>query len=190
MAFVIFSSAFTQGEPDGEASNVAGRQGAASNVFADLLPEPQSNFIAAVNLHRTQFNSATNELQQSALRDHRRTAILQAIGASLYIDGWIGTLRKLETNGDGDAIVAVRVAPDIDLATWNDALSDTLHSTLIEKGSRLYSSLLGMAVGDKVKLSGNFFHAQSDGIAEQSITIHGAMNAPEFLFKFNEISKQ
>lgn len=189
-ALVVASIALTPGKPDADASKSASTQIASEKVTAAPLPESQATFIAAINDYRNRFNSASNELQQAALRDQRRTAILQAVGAQLYAGGWIGTLRKLETNGDGDAIVTVRIAPDIDLATWNNALSDVLHSTLIEKGSPLYSVLLNMTVGDRVRMSGNFVRAEADGIFEQSITIRGAMTAPEFLFRFNEISKQ
>jgi hypothetical protein len=153
------------------------------------LPERQASFVAAISDYKTRFESAGNELQQSVLRDERRMAILKAVGGQLRADGWSGTLRKLETNSDGNAVVVVRVAPSIDLTTWNNAISDVLHSTLIEKGTPLYAALVNMSVGDKVKVSGNFIHAEADGLFEQSITIRGAMTAPEFLFKFTDISK-
>lgn len=156
---------------------------------ASPLPEQQASFIAAISDYKTHFDSAGNELQQSILRDERRMAILKALGGQLRAEGWSGTLRKLETNNDGDAVVTVRVASNIDLATWNNAISDVLHSTLIEKGTPLYATLVNMSVGDKVRVSGNFIRAEADGLFEQSITIHGAMTAPEFLFKFTDISK-
>lgn len=154
------------------------------------LPERQASFIAAISDYKIRFESAGNELQQSVLQDERRAAVLRAVGNELHAEGWLGTLRKLETNGDGDAVVVVRVAPNIDLATWNNAMSDVLHSTLIEKGTPLYAALVNMSAGDRVKVSGNFIHAEADGLFEQSITIRGAMTAPEFLFKFTDISKQ
>lgn len=154
------------------------------------LPERQASFVAAISDYKTRFDSAGNELQQSVLRYERRVAIVKAVGGELRADGWLGTLRKLETNSDGNAVVIVRVAPNIDLATWNNAMSDVLHSTLIEKGTPLYAALVNMSAGDKVKVSGNFIRADEDGLFEQSITIRGAMTAPEFLFKFTDISKQ
>ncbi|MGQ2952667.1 MAG: hypothetical protein ACT6RN_23700 [Agrobacterium sp.] len=188
IATAIFGSG--ESEKDATADNNATAVPASAIKSADApLPEQQASFIAAISDYKKRFDSAGNELQQSVLRDERRMAILKAVGGQIRADRWSGTLRKLETNGDGNAVVVVRVAPNIDLATWNNAMSDVLHSTLIEKGTPLYAALVNMSVGDKVKVSGNFIRAEADGLFEQSITIRGAMTAPEFLFKFTDISK-
>ncbi|WP_152643144.1 hypothetical protein [Rhizobium nepotum] len=191
-ALVIATAIFGSGESEKGAAAGNGTNAVPASAVkssAAPLPEQQTNFIAAINDYKTRFESAGNELQQSVLRDERRIAILKVVGGQLHAEGWLGTLRKLETNGDGNAVVVVRVAPTIDLATWNNAMSDVLHSTLIEKGTSLYAALVNMSAGDKVKVSGNFIRAEADGLFEQSITIRGAMTAPEFLFKFTEISK-
>lgn len=190
-ALVIATAVFGSGksEKDAVAGNSPAHASAVKSTVAPL-PEQQATFIAAISDYKTRFDTAGNELQQSVLRDERRMAILKAMGGQLRADGWSGTLRKLETNGDGNAVVAVRVAPNIDLVTWGNAMSDVLHSTLIEKGTPLYAALVNMSVGDKVKASGNFIRDEADGLFEQSITIRGAMTAPEFLFKFTDISKQ
>lgn len=191
-ALVIASAIFGSGESENGA--LVGKSTAASasavKSAAAPLPEQQASFIAAISDYKKRFGSAGNELQQSVLRDERRMAILKVVGGQLRADGWSGTLRTLETNRDGNAVVTVRIAPNVDLATWNNAISDVLHSTLIEKGTPLYASLVNMSAGDKVKVSGNFIRAEADGLYEQSITIRGAMTAPEFLFKFTDISKQ
>ncbi|NTA82607.1 zinc ribbon domain-containing protein [Agrobacterium tumefaciens] len=189
---VIATAIFGSGESEKGAAAGNGTDAvpaSATKSAAAPLPEQQTNFIAAINDYKTRFESAGNELQRSVLRDERRIAILKAVGGQLHAEGWLGTLRKLETNGDGNAVVVVRVAPNIDLATWNNAMSDVLHSTLIEKGTPLYAALVNMSAGDKVKVSGDFIRAEADGLFEQSITIRGAMTAPEFLFKFTDISK-
>lgn len=187
IATAIFGSAETQ--KGAVAGNSPAPASAVKSTVAPL-PEQQASFIAAISDYKKRFDAAGNELQQSVLRDERRMAILKAVGGQLRAEGWSGTLRKLETNNDGDAVVSVRVASNIDLATWNNAISDVLHSTLIEKGTPLYATLVNMSVGDKIKVSGNFIRAEADGLFEQSITIRGAMTAPEFLFKFDHISKQ
>ncbi|WP_333900046.1 hypothetical protein [Agrobacterium pusense] len=189
---VIATAIFGSGESEKGAAAGNGTSAVPASAFkstAAPLPERKANFIAAISDYKTRFESAGNELQQRVLRDERRAAILKAVGDELRADGWLGTLHKLETNSDGNAVVIVRVAPNIDLATWNNAMSDVLHSTLIEKGTPLYTALVNMSAGDKVKVSGNFIRAEADGLFEQSVTIRGAMTAPEFLFKFTEISK-
>ncbi|MGV1962969.1 hypothetical protein ACQZ5G_22015 [Agrobacterium sp. 22-214-1] len=190
-ALVIASAIFGSGESENGALVGNSTTASASAVKSAAAPSPerQASFIAAISDYKTRFESAGNELQQSVLRDERRAAILKAVGDELRADGWLGTLRKLETNSDGNAVIVVRIAPNIDLATWNNAISDVLHSTLIEKGTPLYAALVNMSTGDRVKVSGNFIHAEADGLFEQSITIRGAMTAPEFLFKFTDISK-
>ncbi|NTB99099.1 zinc ribbon domain-containing protein [Agrobacterium tumefaciens] len=192
-ALVIATAIFGSGEAEKGVlvgNSTPSASASAVKSTAAPLPERQTSFIAAISDYKTRFDAAGNELQQSVLRDERRMAILKAVGGQLRAEGWLGTLLKLETNGDGNAIVIVRVAPNIDLATWNNAMSDILHSTLIEKGTPLYASLVNMSAGDRVKVSGNFIRAEADGLFEQSITIRGAMTAPEFLFKFTDISKQ
>lgn len=99
-------------------------------------------------------------------------------------------MRRLETNSEGKAAITVRLEQDVDLQTWNNELSDAVHTTMIDKGTPLYAILMHMSVGEKVKVSGNFIRDEADGIFENSITIRGAMTAPEFLFRFTEISKQ
>lgn len=162
----------------------------ADNSQVVAIPESQSKFAEVIPQFEKRFVSATNELLQSSLRDQRREAIIASLGGQLRVTDWVGTLKKLETNGDGKAVIAVRIAPNVDLLTWNNSLSDSFHGTLIDKGTQLYSVLTNMAVGDRVRVSGNFFPADADGVFENSMTIRGAMTAPEFLFRFTEISKQ
>ncbi|WP_454702045.1 hypothetical protein [Agrobacterium burrii] len=192
-ALVISTAIFGSGESEKDATAGSGTNAVPASAVksaASPLPEQQASFIAAISDYKKRFDSAGNELQQSALRDQRRAAILTSLGSQLRVNEWSGTLRKLETNGDGKGVITVRIAPDLDLLTWNNSLSDSLHGTLIDKGTELYNVLMNMAVGDKVKISGNFIRADADGLFEQSITIRGAMTAPEFLFKFTDISKQ
>lgn len=194
VSFTVIAAFAAPKKQDGQAQQNGGQtapaNGSASKSVALPLPEKQAAFIAALSEYRTLFNSAANELQQSAIRDQRRVAILATLGPQLRVDDWSGTLRKLETNSEGKAIITVRIAPDVDLLTWNNSLSDSVHGTMIDKGTPLYAAMMNMAVGDKIKVSGNFVSADADGIFENSMTIRGAMTAPEFLFRFDAISKQ
>ncbi len=154
------------------------------------LPASQRDFLARTADYRQRFQSTANELQQSALRDERRSALLKALNSGLTVERWTGTLRKLETNTEGKAIVTVRLAPGVDLLTWNNSISDAMHQTMIDKGTSLYAALMTMSVGDPVTVSGSFLSSDQDGVWETSMTIDGSMTAPEFLFHFTNISKQ
>jgi RNA polymerase subunit RPABC4/transcription elongation factor Spt4 len=180
-------------KPKVQATGTSGQQASVKASEADAaiaqLPEKQNKFISVITDYKARFEAAGNELQESASRDQRRTSILGVLGSQMGAEAWTGTLRKLETNTEGKAIITVRVAPDLDVLTWNNALTDSLYSTMIEKSSPVYETLMNMSVGDKVKFSGNFIRAEEDGILEGSMTIKGAMTAPEFLFQFTKISK-
>ncbi|AYG73609.1 hypothetical protein [Rhizobium sp. CCGE532] len=154
------------------------------------LPTSQRDFLAVIADYKERFRSASNELQQSALRDGRRAAILKALASRLTVQNWTGTLRNLETSTEGKAIVTVRLVSDVDVLTWNNSLSDVIHRTMIDKGTPLYAALMNMSVGDPVTVSGSFIPSDQDGALETSLTIDGSMTAPEFLFQFSNISKQ
>ncbi len=191
VSFTVLAAFISPDKPDQNAELARTSALVTSNKIAAVpIPQSQSAFVEIISEYEKRFASAANELQQSALRDQRRAAILTSLGSQLRVNEWSGTLRKLETNGDGKGVITVRIAPDLDLLTWNNSLSDSLHGTLIDKGTELYDVLMNMAVGDKVRISGNFFQADADGVFENSMTIRGAMTAPEFLFRFTAISKQ
>ncbi len=178
--------------PDKSAQDQAGTTSAKSTTAAATLsrPEPQSRFLSVTAEYSDRFRSATNELQQSALRDERRAALITALGSQLSVNGWVGTIRQLETTSEGKAILAVRLSSNIDIMTWNNGLSDIVDGTLIDKGTPVYEALLNMSVGDSVAVSGSFFPSVEDGVKETSLTIRGSMGEPEFLFRFQDVSKQ
>lgn len=153
------------------------------------LPESQFMFLSAVQKFEGRFRIAKNELQESALRAERRATLTKIVGSNLRIEGWTGTLTKLETDSQDKAYIAVRLAPNVGLLTWNSSLVD-IHDTMIPAGTALYSSLMNMAEGDAVKVSGSFVSGDQDGLFETSLTINGAMTDPEFLFRFSRIEKQ
>ena len=104
------------------------------------MPEDQLRFIGVVTEYVSGFKAAKNELQQSAMRDQRKEGILSALGG-YSVSSWVGTINQLETNTEGKAILSVRISPDIEIKTWNNALSDMASNTLIEKGTPVFSSL-------------------------------------------------
>ena len=100
------------------------------------IPRDQEQFINAVEKYVNGFREAKNELQQSALRDQRKNELAKII-RDRSASSWVGTISQLETNTEGKAILSIRVSPDIEIKTWNNALSDINSNTLIEK-ARLY----------------------------------------------------
>lgn len=154
------------------------------------IPVLQSAFIEVTESYSRQFSNARNELQESIMRDDRRLSISTTLGGGLSVDNWSGTIVSLGTNTEGKGIVSIRVSPNVVLKTWNNAISDLFHNTLIEKNSSTYDALLNLVAGDRVIFSGSFFPSDEDGVYETSLTIRGAMQEPEFLFRFDEVQKQ
>lgn len=164
-------------------------QAAVPTGVKEKLPDKQTDFISLINDYKSRFASAGNEFQESALRDQRRAAILSAVGPQMRVQDWIGTLRQLETSIEGRGIITVQISPQVSVMTWNNSLTDAIYQTMIEKGTPSYAALMAMTVGDKVRFSGNFISAETDGVLEGSLTIRGAMTDPEFLFRFSDITK-
>jgi hypothetical protein len=160
---------------------------AKTNVQPEVaMPADEIQFISAVEKYVSSFREAKNELQQSALRDQRKNEIAKTISGRA-VSSWVGKINQLETNTEGKAILSIRISPDIEIKTWNNALSDINASTLINKGSSLYSSLFELSRGQQVEFSGSFFSSQTDYVEETSMTIQGSMRNPEFLFKFKSV---
>ncbi|UWU20156.1 hypothetical protein N2601_12715 [Rhizobium sp. CB3060] len=189
LAFVVIGAVAGANKPSDKTTSTSGTPMASASKQSPL-PASQRDFLAVVADYKERFRSASNELQQSALRDERRAAILKALASRLTVENWAGTLRNLETNTEGKAIITVRLASDVDVMTWNNSFSDVIHRTMIDKGTPLYAALMNMSVGDPVIVSGSFIPSDQDGMLETSVTIDGSMTAPEFLFQFSKISKQ
>lgn len=150
------------------------------------IPSDQEQFINTIENYVNGFRAAKNELQQSALRDQRKNELAKLM-RSRSVSSWVGTISQLETNTEGKAILSIRISPDVEIKTWNNALSDINSNTLIAKDSELYSSLFNLSRGQKVQFSGSFFSSETDYIEETSMTIQGSMRNPEFLFKFKSV---
>ena len=150
-------------------------------------PSEQSQFESAVSKYISQYKQAKNELQKSSLRSKRRADISASVN-SFQIQNWVGTINELSTNSEGKAILSVRINPNIEIKTWNNALSDMASNTLIDQGSAIYNQLMDLAVGQQIYFTGYFFSGDEDFLQETSMTEKGAMVNPEFLMKFTNVT--
>lgn len=146
----------------------------------------EAGFVDVALQGRQRFNAAPSEFAQGATRPDRKDALCRAYPSSL-VNGWTGKLVTLSTNGDGKGVVAVEIAPHVQLKTWNNALSDIGSKTLIGSDSPVYRSLGTLRVGQMVRFSGRLFSSETDCYKETSMTISGSMTDPEFLFQFETI---
>lgn len=162
-----------------------------SDRLEAAVPQQQKDFIAAIITARDDFKSkGGNEIQQERTRDARRTAIRNVLD-SYKIQDWFGTVSSISTNSDGLGILQITIndRPTIEIATWNNALSDTMDDTLIPKSSPVYDVMADLKKGDKVWFSGRFVPNDRDAIREASITINGSMTDPSFRMQFSGLKK-
>lgn len=98
-------------------------------------------------------------------------------------------MTELDTTLGGDSsVITIEMADDIEVSTWNNALSDLMSDTLIDESSDLYASMTSLSEGDDVVFSGKFVKDSYDCLLESSITDRGGMETPTFIMRFKELA--
>ena len=151
------------------------------------MPGDERAFLTAVVNSRQTFNTGRNELAKGSARPLRANAICNAISPG-PVDGWVGKVAHLSTNGDGKGVLAVEIGPDVFVKTWNNAVSDIRDGTLLEPGSPIYTRALSLRRGQRVQFSGTLFANETDCVRESSLTLQGSLTKPEFIFRFSDLS--
>ncbi len=150
------------------------------------LPKPEAALIRAVSDGRRAYASGANDMAKGAARPERAKAVCAAL-PSLNVAGWRGTVETLSTNGDGKGILGVRLAPHVTVSTTNNDLSDAIEHTLIAPGSALFKAAIGLHEGEAVVFSGQFLRSATDCIEEDSVTLEGSIDDPDYSFRFSGI---
>lgn len=150
-----------------------------------VLPEAQSGMINTVGAAADAFQAATTDLKRSNVIVNRDNDICAITGG--VFTSWAGTITKIGANNDGHAFVTVKIDGDIELATWNNAFSDTVDGTLIQSGTPLWQSLSEMDEKTRVTVDGSFV-ADNNTCAKVS-NMTEAFNAasPDFVVRFSDV---
>ena len=145
----------------------------------------RGNVVAIVQKASAEGQSADNDLKAGLIMKKRDKAICGLGGTK--ITNWTGTVKLLDSNGDGDGVLAVELADGVVVTTWNNAFSDIGSDTLI-KNEKLMR-LAGMSEGDKVTFSGQFIRGSDAGVCRdvQGLTKIGKLQEPEFTFRFSDV---
>jgi hypothetical protein len=78
---------------------------------------------------------------------------------------------------------------EVEVKTWNNALSDITDNTLIPQTSKTYDTLSELGRGKRIKFSGSFINGdEKNGFRESSLSEQGSMTDPEFIFRFSQVS--
>jgi hypothetical protein len=155
------------------------------------LPADEQAFIEAVQQGQTAFQSSPNELAAGRIRFQRGVSICRIL-AKRSISDWTGRVTTLESNSDGKGVLAITLADNISVTTWNNDLSDSSYGTLIEPSSTLSAAVSTMRMGDQVSFTGTFFPGGNDVdcVKEASMSLHGSMQEPEFVFRFMSVREE
>ncbi len=164
-----------------------------------LLPAPaapsvpqqsiQEQFVAAIGAVQRDARTVANDMQMGGLKarlDKQLCSILANSGGQ--VRNWSGTVSTVDANSDGKGVLAVEVAHNVTVKTWNNSLSDVSDHTLIEPDDALFAQASNLKVGQRVTFSGKFYKADPGCIEESSLTLKGKVTDPEFIFKFSAIA--
>ena len=148
--------------------------------------QQQERFLQAVQKAQNGMRAAKNNMQKGALLAERSKAICSILKSTAVVN-WSGIVTTIDSNSDGKGVIEIRIAKDIFVKTWNNALSDIGSDTLLEPGSELFNKAAMLTKGAKVQFSGYFFSDDSTCIQESSLSLNGKLEEPEFIFKFEKI---
>jgi hypothetical protein len=154
------------------------------------LPDGETTFINIVQKGQEGNKTAENDLQKGGVRAAREKGLCSAL-SSLDVNNWIGEVSTLSSNTDGKGVLAIKIAPDVYVQTWNNAASDIMDNTLIEPSTALFSKASQLKEGQTIKFSGSFFKSSEETVGcltESSLTLDGTLSEPEFVFRFSDIS--
>ena len=169
-------------------SNSSNSSSPSANVASALvLPAAESQFISIVSAAQSASRQVENDMQRGGVKAKRDNALCQQMPSS-SVSNWVGTVAKVDSNSDGKGVFYVNIAPDINLETWNNALSDIEDNTLMEPGSRAFNAASMMKPGESVIFSGTFIPFVGDCIRESSLSLKGKVESPEFIFRFSQVA--
>ncbi|GAA4526547.1 TM2 domain-containing protein [Brachybacterium paraconglomeratum] len=160
-------------------------------VPAADVPAAQQAMSAAVAQGRTDAESAETDLQVANVLNVRSDAMCESVPDGA-VQNWIGTVVTVDANGEGKAVVVISIEEDIEIGTWNNALSDISDNTLIEQGTELYDSALALAPGDTVTFSGTLKSGTEGNDTcyyASNLTEVMSIDSPDYIINFSELTK-
>jgi hypothetical protein len=169
-----------------ETTTLAPRRAVTPPSDPGMPPSGQLGLLAAVEAAQQQYREAPNDMAKGAARPVRARALCRAV-ASPHIEGWLGKISKLSTNGEGKGVISIQIGPDTYVRTWNNAFSDIADNTLIDPSTPLFRVASSLKEGQKVRFSAILFPNATDCYKEGSMTMDGSITAPEFIMRLTNI---
>ncbi|MFB0833747.1 hypothetical protein ACX8Z9_08180 [Arthrobacter halodurans] len=149
-------------------------------------PKAQQAFLAGIAKSAAAYSDASTELKRTKVVTDRDKAACAATGGKF--NGWEGEITTIGSNNDGHAHITVKVGDDVELATWNNALSDIGDDTLIQSGTKLWEKLLEMEEGATVLVSGEFVDGDNTCVETSNLTETFNAASPDFVTRFTDVT--
>lgn len=149
------------------------------------MPADQRKFSDIVAKASAKYTDTDNELKASKTIIDRDKSLCKSTGGDFK--GWRATVHDVGSTGDGYGYIAVIMEDDIELSTWNNAMSDAFDNTLIKPSNKLYDVLMELSSGDEVTIAGNFIKGDKTCVETSNLT--EVMNAasPDFKVNFTSV---
>jgi uncharacterized protein len=156
-----------------------------NNSMKGIKPERQKEFLKIVSTHAEKYKKTKKEIKKSLYRKKRIKAFSSFFDSNLCFENWVGTVKSLDTDKNGDAILRINIGEFeyLNYGTKAIPMSDSLFDTVAE-----------MEENDKVVLDG-CFSKHNDTFADNwylfthEKTENGAMTSPTFQGSYSYIKK-
>lgn len=155
------------------------------------VPAAQQAMSDAVATGREEAESAQTDLQRANVLNVRSESLCDSVPDGTATD-WVGTVKTVDANGEGKAVVVLTIEEDIEIGTWNNALSDVGDGTLIDQGSDLFDAALELAPGDTVRFSGTLksgTDANDRCFYTSNFTETMSIDSPDCIMVFTSLEK-
>ena len=167
--------------------------GAQVVAVTPLGPEAMPRVGAVLAGAARDYAHSANALAGGAVRRKRAEALCAQAGikaAGYAVRDWAGTVWELDAAPDGRGVLGVEVRPGYILRTardgWGERMGDP--PTLLTPGDPVHTVASALRLGQAVRFSGAFVAGPTDCMKELSRDAEGAMNSPQFLFRFTALA--
>jgi len=156
------------------------------NTEFGMYSDDQLKFVTTILEARQAIDDAETDLAESVLlraRDKNLCEILK----SNSVTNWVGKIKDVGANGDGNAYVEIEIAEQVRVETWNNSFSDLFDETLIPPSSEFFNNLISMKKGDKVTWSATFLSDDNSCLKKGNLTNLFYGLDPQFKVRFTDV---
>jgi hypothetical protein len=152
------------------------------------LPADQARFLKTVRTAQQAGDTANNDLHRFELKSARDKALCDQM-TSRSVKNWQGRLGSVAADQSGIGVLEVEFGAAVSVGTWNDQRSDRHDETMIEPGSSVFTSAVGIKEGSRVIFSGSFVAGgEAKCFRDNPDSLTSQLRSPTFVFKFDAIA--